>query len=170
MAKTTDKFSNVLTEEISMSAANTLTFEEVNIGLSLFDKAGILISRVEYSPYSATMQEMTAAADWIQLAFCTSNQLSNLAVTQAAVVHQVQWTTQYSGAAASGYLVHTPKIVDLSTLPGGGILITPRPWYVAMNTNGLASAGGGYVRFYFTVLQLQPQEYFELLETRSYFG
>lgn len=170
MAGGTDKYANVLTEKITMDSANTLTFEEVNIGLSLFDKAGILISRIEYQPDLATLAEMTANADSVSMAVVTSNAISNLAITQAAIVHLTSLNRVDCGTAAAGRLYQLPLAYDLSTLPGGGILITPRPWYIAMGSSGLANPGGGTIRFYFTVIKLTSENYFELLETRAYFG
>ena len=163
MAGQTDKYSNVLTEEIVMSAADTLTFEEVNVGLSLFDKAGILINRVEYQPAQGTTALMTAQGDIIQIGVTSSNSLTSLATNQAAVIHVVSLARQDFGTAAGGQLHIMPIVFDFAGLPGGGLLITPKPWYIAMKSVGLASAGTGYVRFYFTVIKLSAENYFELL-------
>lgn len=169
-AKQTDRYSNILTQSITMSGANTLTFQEVNIGISLFEKAGILISRIEYQPTMATVDLMTASSDDIIMAVTTSNQLTSLTPEQQSVIHQMDFARFDFGTAASGQFFSVPWQYDFGQLPGGGLLITPRPWYVAMQSVGLASAGSGYVRFYFTVVQLKPEEYFELLETRTFFG
>lgn len=166
----TDKYANILTQQVVMSGANTLTFQEVNIGLSLFDKAGILISRIEYEPTTATIAEMTNATDNIQLAITASNSINSLGITQASVIHRKILYRHDMGTAGTGALVDYPFVVDFASLPGGGILITPKPWYVGMTTGGLASAGTANVRFYFQVMKLTAESYFELLETRQYFG
>jgi len=170
MASGTDKYANVLTESIEMSAADTLSFEEVNIGLSLFDKAGILISRIEYHLATGVPGYMTAAADRVNMGVTASNSVTSLAVTQQAVIHTMQVQRNDFGTAASASLFVLPIVYDFSTLPGGGLMITPKPWYIAMTSSGLASAASGYIRFFFTVQKLSPQDYFELMETRAYFG
>ena len=168
--KATDRFANIITESVECSTANTLTFQEITVGLSIFDKAGILLNRIEYIPSKAMIQEMTAADDTIEMAVTTSNTITTLSVTQTQVIDKVLLNRLDLGTAASGHILEVPIVRDMSTLPGGGVLITPRPWYIALNTAGLASAGTLTIRFYFTVMKLQPAEYFELLETRTYFG
>jgi len=169
-AKKIDKYANVLTESVTLSAANTLTFEEMELGLSLFDKVGLLISRIEYEPAVGTLNEMTASGDEIRMALTTSESISNLRVDEKAVIHSMVYKRFDAGTAASGHFYRLPFVYDLSDLPGGGILITPRPLYLAGDTDGVASAAVLYVRIYFTVISLTPAEYFELLETRQYFG
>lgn len=170
MASSQDKYANILTETVTCSAANTQTFQEITVGLSIFDKAGILLNRIEYIPSINMLGEITAATDTVEMAVTSSNTLSSLSVSQAAVIDKLLLYRHDLGTAASGVVIPIPYVRDLSTLPGGGILITPKPWYIGLNTSGLASAGSMSVRFYFTVLKLQPAEYFELLETRTYFG
>ncbi|GAI82269.1 unnamed protein product, partial [marine sediment metagenome] len=165
-----DKYANVLTEKITMSAANTLTFQEVNIGLSLFDKAGILISRIEYQPTGGTIADLETTGDLIGMAVATSDNIANLGVDQAAVVTYKSLIRLDLGTAAAGWIFELPLVQDFSQLPGGGILITPKPWYIAMESGGLAAAGICTVRFFFTVVKLTAEMYFELLETRHYFG
>jgi len=170
MATSSDKYSNILTQAITMSAANTLTFQEVSIGLSLFDKAGILLSRIEYEPVGSAISEMTADADSITLAVTASNTIAALTITQQAVIHRMTLRRSDFGTAASGSYLTLPIVSDFASLPGGGLLITPKPWYVAMDTSGLNSAASGTVRFFFTVMKMTSEQYFELLETRQYFG
>jgi len=169
-SKKMDKYANVLTASLTLSAANTLSFDELKMGLSLFDKVGLLISRIEYEPSGGTLGEMTATGDEVRLAITTSDSISALDVTDQAVIHMMTYKRFDAGTAATATLYTLPFVYDLSTLPGAGILITPRPWYIAGDTDGLASAAVLNFRFYFTVIKLSPAEYFELLETRQYFG
>jgi hypothetical protein len=66
--------------------------------------------------------------------------------------------------------VQEPFVVDYTSLSGGGILVAPRPLYIGMDTIGAAAAGFCTVRLYFTIITLQASEYFELLESRRFFG
>lgn len=169
-SKTMDKFSNLMTQRITLSAANTLTFQEIELGLSIFDKVGMLLSRIEYEPSGGTMNEMTASGDELRLALTTSNQLTSLQVDEKSVIHSMVYKRFDAGTAGNANFYNLPFVHDFSQLPGGGILITPRPLYLAGDTDGVASPMVAYIRVYFTVIKLTPADYFELLETRQYFG
>jgi len=167
---TKDKYANILTQEITMSAADTLTFTEVSIGLSIFDKVGILISRIEYHPSVTTMNLMIADDDKLFHAVTTTNTLASLNAREMSILDYHTLNMQVVAAGSGVQLYETPIVRDFANLPGGGLLITPRPWYVALSSTSLGTAGVSVFRFFFTVVKLTPQDYFELLETRTYFG
>jgi len=164
--KTTDKWVNVYGQTIVMSAANTLTFSEVPIGVSLFDKAGLVIHRVEVDVYAATLADLDTDSDYFQVGLSQSNVISALAMTDNRVIDLITFRRQDGGAAANYTFVTTPIIHDLSTLPGGGLLTAPRPLYLAMTSGGMTIAGGAVVRIYYTLIPLADSDYYELLETR----
>lgn len=169
-SRTVDKYSNMMVKSISMSAANTLSFDEVDIGLSLFDKVGLQVQRIEYTINKGTLAEMTAANDTIEMALTTNDGISAITTDDRSVIHMYRLRRLDAGTAGNAVFFEQPVVFDFSSLSGGGLLITPRPLYVAMDTSGLASAGTAYLRIFFTVVKLQDSEYFELLETRHYFG
>lgn len=170
MAVGTDKYSNILTQEVECSGANTLTFEEVNIGLSLFDKVGLLISRIEYHIKANTISEMTAADDNVQGAITTTNQMSTLDPAEQAVIDKILYLRTDQGTAGDSHFHTVPMVRDFAEIAGGGLLVTPKPLYLGVTSSGLASAATVTFRLFFTILKLKPEEYFELLETRQYFG
>lgn len=165
-----DKYANVILQTCTMSAANTLTFSEVNIGLSTFDRIGMLVSRLEYMASSTTYQELTSGADIAQVGLVGSDQVTSIGSTTRGVYDKTEWTTIPHGTPASADILVFPVIKDLSGLPGGGLLIPPRPLYLAATTGGFAAAGTFYLRLYFTTIQLKDSDYFELLETYRYFN
>ena len=59
-----DKYANIIYDEVTESAANTLTFESIDVGLNLFDKIGLKISRVEYTDFRILL---AAGTDRIEL-------------------------------------------------------------------------------------------------------
>lgn len=165
-----DKFVNVLQQTITMSDANTITFQEINVGLNVFDKVGMLIHRVEVAISTASMNEMIVNGDVFRFSIVTSNLLSSITLEQPAVVDSVNLNVIPHGTPASAELFQNPIILDYNTLPGGGILITPKPLYLALDTSGFSVPGSATVRFMFTIVDLKPEEYFELLEARQFFG
>lgn len=165
-----DKFVNLMTTTITMSAANTITFQEINVGLNIFDKVGLLITRLEYDPTVATLADLDTDSDWFMAGVTSSNNLVNLTPEKAEVIDEVSIARVDAGAAANATFMFRPIIHDFSTLPGGGLLIPPKPLYSAAFSGGMTAAGICYVRLYFIIYKLNDSEYLELLETRRAFG
>lgn len=166
-----DMFPNILTRRLTLSAANTLTFDAFDIGLNLFDKAALLIQRVEYIPQATTIELMTASGDDIQMAITTSDAITSISqVAQGEVVDSLALLRMDFGTAASGEIRETVLIHDFANMKGGGLLIAPKPLFFAGMSNGLASAAVIDFRVYFVVFRLNDSAYLELLQTRSQFG
>ena len=70
------------------------------------------------------------------------------------------------GTAASGGFHVQPYTKDLSTLPGGGLIIIPNPLYGFAIGTGLASATTNYIRFYYTQIEISDAQYYELWQSR----
>lgn len=165
-----DKYSNILALDITMSAADTLTFEEVEIGVNIFDKVGLLLHRVDIEVSNATKTALTAAADFFDVALVQSNQITTLSLQERAVIDKIK--IGGLGTGANGFTtVREPWTLDYTGLPGGGLLTTPSPLWIAMDSASMAATiGFATVRMYFTLIKLKPEEYFELLEARRFFG
>lgn len=170
MAKEKDKFPNIIVKRATQSAANTITFEEIQVGLNLFDRAGLLITRVEYSPSEASLNEMTAEGDVIEMGLTNNDGLSSLLPSDEQVLDVASLQRRDFGTAASAQILERTLQRDFSTLPGGGILVPPKPLYIGIASTGLASAAVADFRIYFVVIRLESSEYLELLETRRAFG
>lgn len=165
-----DKYVNLLTQNLVMTGANTHTNAEVDIGLSLFDKVGILVQRAEYHIAGGAIAEMTTTGDYIDAGFGTNDGATAINPQVNSVIDGIRFLRMDFGTAGSGTFSMIPITRDFSDLRGGGLLITPRPWILMLDSNGLASAQSCVFRFYFAVIKLAAAEYFELLETRHYFG
>lgn len=162
-----DKYANILFDQVQESAANTLTFNEVNIGLSLFDKVGLLISRLEWYNWDTQLQ---ADSDLVQFGLSTSNQFAAPAPGVSSIItfHNVELRDY--GVAAVNFMFQTPWVDDFSTLPGGGLLITPKPLFLFTQGTNATGASLIQLRMFFTIITLKAEDYFELLETRQFFG
>lgn len=165
----TDRYANVITPRVEMSAANTLTFSEIDVGLNLFDKVGLLISRIEF--YSTRFAaEMAASGDFVRMAITASNQITTIAPQENAVIAMEEHSVVEQGTAASAVIQKEPFVQDWSQLPMNGILVSPKPLYIAANTGGFSQADTIDARIFFTIVKLKDAEYFELLESRRFFG
>lgn len=168
-AQGSDVYSNVIKKAVTMSAANTLTFEEIEIGLNLFDKVGLVIHRVAYEVGRASYLLLEGEGDDIAMAITLSNSVSSISPTERSTVDYERYQSIAYGTPANAETKKMPEIHDLSGLPGGGLLIPPKPLYLAMTSTSLASACTGTVNIYFTIKQLKDADYFELLETFRFF-
>lgn len=168
--KKRDVYVNVLAHSMTNAVADTLDFSEITVGLNLFDKVGLLVSRIEYEFDNAAMLLMTTAGDNIQMGIGSSDSIPSAVVTDTQIIDLVSLTRQDFGTAASAQDLFLPLVHDFSSLPGGGLLVPPSPLYMMVGSGGLGAAITGYIRVYFTILHLSDSEYLELLETRRVFG
>jgi len=51
-------------------------------------------------------------------------------------------------------------------MPGGGLIVPPNPLYLGIKGTGLAAAQAVSCRFWYTTIELTPDEYWELVEAR----
>lgn len=165
-----DEYSNMIEQTITQSAINTLEFEEFNVGLTMFDKVGLIINRIEYEVPDSALVEMAAASDRWTIGISADNNITSLNYSTRALIDMCELQTISTGAAAVVEHIVLPLVKDFSTLPGGGLLVAPKPLYVGLNTVNFVAVSAGTVRVYFQTLQLKAEDYFELLESRRFFG
>lgn len=164
-----DMYANIIFQTVTQASANDLVFAEIDVGLNLFDKVGLLINRVEYD-LTGLVNEMQATTDAAQMGLTASNQITSLDFSERAVIDYLELDNSIHGTAANLQTFIFPFIRDFSTMPGGGILVSPKPLYLALDSTGFASAQNVTARIYFTILKLSDADYFELLESRRFFG
>lgn len=174
MAKVTggsDQFSNLIYGATVLSAANTATWSKIDIitGSLLGAKQyGLKIARIEYHPNKTSTQEMTADGDQIVWAVALVGNLTNLGVANAEVIDSLVLTRHDFGTAGSAQFLEKPFIHDFTNLPGGGILVPADRLYVGATSTGLASATDmGGIRIFSSTVELTPQLYLELLQSRT---
>jgi hypothetical protein len=163
--KMADKFSNVARVSVTMSAAQTLTFNELNTGIAIFDKAAWIIHRIEYYFGVSTVNEMTADGDYLVVGLSTNNSITSIATTLPQVIDMVRLYRHDFGAAASGSLLVQPLVRSFEDLPGGGLIVPGDKLYLGMDTVGLANAGFCEARIRFSYMQLSQADYWELVES-----
>jgi hypothetical protein len=170
-SKKTDIFPSVISYDLTLSAANTRTFEEIRLGMNLFDKVGLIIHRLEYRLSQGSYQELVVVADNAVLALTSSDQLTSLSELQADVIDMITLEVNHVlNANGETLLIQDfPLVHDFCDMPGGGLLVPPKPLYLGANSAGFAAALTCYIRIYFTIRKLSDTDYLELLETRRVF-
>jgi len=154
-----DVYGNRAFEQVTQAAANDLTFEQIQFGVGLFQGIAMVISRVEWFPSS--IAEIVAASDRLEMALTNRDDLSDLSPTNQNVLVKAC----LAGAAIPAVMHKDPVISDLSTLPGGGLIIPANPLYMAVKTAGYAAAATINAIIYFVFRQLADSEYIELIQT-----
>jgi hypothetical protein len=162
-----DTFANLAFLTVTETAANTLTFAQLQIASNLMDKKyALVINRAEYlTSVAATVFDTTG--DYINIALVVSNKLTTIAdLSQPEVLDMVQFMRTDYGTAATSITQQFPIVKDFTNLPGGGILVPADRLYLAAKGTGLASASVSYVRMYYTVKEITVNDYWELIEAR----
>lgn len=157
MGKAKDAFVNTAYGTVTESAAGALTFSEIQTNISIFEKIAWVISRIEWYLPPATIALIIGAPDLWHMALTASNNLTALALNAAAVIDLYEW-----GAGSTN--LGQPLVRDFSSLPGGGKIVAPRPLYVALLGDSMASAGSVQCRINFTSKIMTDAEYIELID------
>lgn len=160
-----DKFANIAAISVTESASNTQTSAKFAFPFSIMDKVGLIISRIEYWLSSPSLMDTTT--DSIFMGLITASSVSDLAVmSDPLIVDTTKYQRQDYGTAASGMIFQAPYVKDFSSLPGGGLLVAPNPLYAAIKGSGCSAATSFWLKLFYTYMELQPDEYWQLVESR----
>jgi hypothetical protein len=161
-----DVFANYAIISVTESAANTLTFKKLETGISLTEKVAWVVNRIEYIIGNWTSVLFTTTADSITFGLSLSNAFVSPEMTENTIVDYNQILVDIYGAATNAQYHQMPIVKDLSTLPGGGVLVPPAPLYLFAKSTGLAVAETITARLHYTLRTLKVDEYWELVEAR----
>lgn len=167
MAKSSlkDVYGNRAFEDLTMSAANTITFEQIQFGVGLFQGVAMVLSRVEFYPTIGSWNELVATTDALYMAITNRDDLTNLDPANQNVLVLKQLFVTMVGAVVGIQIDQSPLVCDMSTLPGGGLIVPANPLYFALHSAGFAAAAQVRTILYFTFRQLADSEYVELIQT-----
>lgn len=163
MKESKDKFANKFYGSVTESAANTLSFAEIPTNVDVFAKSAWVLHRLEWYIPEAVWDLLVASADSVQIALTSSRQISTLKLDNSAVIDLLE-LMEVTWNATSILISQNPIIRDFTGLPGGGLIIAPRPLYIAVKGTSLTAAVDAELRGYFTRLDLTADEYIELVD------
>ena len=166
-----DKYVNLAAVDLTMSAANALTFQQLMTGISIFERMAWEIYCVEYHVFAAVAEEMTATLDAITVGLSRSDTAATIIYTDPALIDYYAISHIFTGftPATSHFFpgVITRSFVEMY---GGPLIVLPNPLYAYMTTAGLASAGQMRCRIFFKSIQMTPSDYVELIEASRIVG
>lgn len=168
-SKSLDKYANFAAVTVQESAANTLTLVRINFPFSIADRVGLIINRLEYRHNS--LGQLLASGAFTYMALVAAPSIVD--ITNEADPAIVDWAA-YNYVANPAATAHTyfeiPLVRDLSTLPGGGILVAPNPLFFAIKSVSALAACSAWLRMYYTYVQMSDADYFQLIESRRIIG
>ena len=163
-----DDFANIMSGSLTQSAVDTLTFSSrLEFGYSLSDNVGLVIHRIDYSFQQGFLKLLLDDSDRVVFGLVTSDQISSLVMYGSNVVDIGEVGLLKYGAAASGWLQELNPTAkhDYSDLPGGGLLVSPNPLFMAVHGVSIASVAVISYRIFYTAVTLNDRGFRELWET-----
>lgn len=161
--KLTDEYANKFYGQVVESAANTLTFEQIQVNMSFRERVGFILHRLEWYPSLASMILLVDAVDEIKMALVASQNISSLGLDNPAVIDSL--TLNKHVATAVGFeLYDRPFIRDFSMLPGGGMLIIPNTLFLAAQGTSLTAASSIECRAFYTPIDLDDTSYADIID------
>jgi hypothetical protein len=158
-----DNFANVAFGSVTMSAANTLTFSQIQLAVGLFQGIALLLHRIWWYPTDTACREIVAATDELIMALTSSNRLVEILNSADPAILS---NKAIVGIAAGTERQEIPIISDFTMLPGGGKLISANPIYLGAVTGGFGAAATVRARLEFTFVELADRDYLELIQSQ----
>lgn len=163
MAKVKDQYANIGLVTTTMSAANTLTFGTIQMAAGMFQGIAMVIHRVLWWPYTATLRELVAATDSLQMAITNTNRITTIAdATDPAIVAMKRLVA----IAVPVATYELPLVSDFTALPGGGKITAANPLYLGVASGGFAVAGIVAAQLEFSFVELSDADYLEVLQAQ----
>jgi len=151
----------VFTAEVVQVAANSMTWAEMNFGMTLRDRVGLVIDELYWYPAKAMIGEMTTTGDYFAAAISQSDSPASLSIDDRRIISIQEWVRLDFGTAAGGQLVHLPK--KLSFAPP--LITLPNRLFIGLVSAGLASAGTMRLRMHFRTVPIsEARQLMEILE------
>lgn len=154
---------------VTETAANTLTYEKLETGLSIYDHIGWVIQRAEMIPANGDYALFNTAGDGLVVSLLMSNALTAAQLLPENPALYMQWGLVRVdwGTAAAADIVETCYVKDYTGLEGGGMLVLPNPLYVGVYGVGLSGAATVTLKLWYKAIELSDQDYFNLVQSRQ---
>lgn len=163
-ANRSDMYANKFFGSVTETAVDTLTFNEIPTNVNVMSKEAWILHRLEWYLTPGDIGQFNADADSLKLALTSSSNMDDLTLDNPGVIDLLETTINAVGAAADFERVDMPLIRDFSSLPGMGLIITPRPLFIAAVGSNLTNPTSPQVRGFFTRIELTPDEYIEMVD------
>jgi len=163
--KKLDSYANIAAILALEAAAGTANYAKFAFPFSIMDKMALVIQRVEY--WFGDLSPLNSSTDFVLAGLSASNTVSDLNLqNDPLVIDSAKVVRNDLGTAASGNYSMLPYIKDFTSLAGGGILVAPSPLYGFVKSNGAGGVMGAWIKMFYTYMELNTDEYWQLVESR----
>jgi hypothetical protein len=160
-----DIYANIAAVNVVEAAAGTAAYTKFAFPFSIMDKMALIINRIEY--VFSSLAQLNTSGDYVLMGLTVASGVASLLALNDPLILDTHRVDRYDmGTAASGVYRDSPVIRDFSDLPGGGLLVAPNPLYGAIISVGSSGVMGGWVRMYYTYMEMATDEYWQLVESR----
>jgi len=162
-----DNYANIMSGEVTESAAGTLTFLEMLTGAGFGSGRGFIVDEIDYFVSKATLALMTTGGDSVQFGITLSSGVTDLEdFSDNRILHSASYTRKDMGTAASATYEQSPFVYQF--FPP---MIHGQPkMYLGIQAAGLASAAIMRTRIMWRYTDLTPQAIMEIAETFNIVG
>lgn len=164
-----DVFVNQAYLKVIESSANTLTFNQLLTNVSIHEKVGWVISRIDYE-FLMAPANFAAEGDGIKFGISVSDQLAAVSQEYSGVLDYNSFYRRDYGTAASTIIDKNPRTKSFADLPGGGLLVPPNPLFIFVEGVALTSPITVEARMFYTQRSLKVEDFWELVEMRRMIG
>ena len=164
MAVKKDLYDQFMVMSVVQDVALALVFGRVALGMSLFDYAGLIISRIEYDFGRTVIGSLASNADFSEIAITGSDKIADLDIGRPEVYDRVAINIGTSGVPAVVFPIEKPMVHDFSNMQGGGLLIPAQDLFIASLNGGYTAGGTASARVYYRVKELSAADFIELVQ------
>jgi len=165
-----DRFANIASAQVTESAINTLTFVEVQFGVSIGQRRGLIIDQIDYFITPGSFQgNWLTSSDNTLMAWVTRNDIPTLIdnFNDNRVLHmmsaQIHVLTAVGGTFIFSPFTHQ-FFPPLIVAPRAGSL------FLAIQSTSQINVVGVQSRMYFRFIDLDKEDYLELAEAFDLVG
>lgn len=162
-------YTSVALFDVIETAANTLIFERLESGTSIYDKVAWIIERIELAHRFENIIGLAAAGDGVVCGLTLSNQIvaADFSIDNPAIIWAQSFQTGNGVAAQDGFFHPLNFNYDYTGLSGGGIMILPQPLYFGVVGVAASNVCGFTCKLYYHAIELQDADYFSLVQSRQ---
>ena len=157
-----DRFANVFAAEVVLSAANTLTWAELNFGIQLRDRIGVVIDELLVWWSTAGISRMTTTGDSISIALSVSDQPTDFSTGDRRILYTTDIVRLDLGTAAGGVVIVEPTKQSFHP----PLIVLPNRLFFGGSSVGLADPITLRMRLHFRTVSIsQDRQLLEILES-----
>lgn len=162
-----DQYENIATIAVSESAPGTVTYGELQTGLGLRTKQGMVIDAIHYFIEASVINLMLDESDSINFGITISTGVTNLLLSgDRRIIHSGQLGQANSGAPASAQVLLSPFVFEFMH----GIPIAEASIFLGGQGISLASAVSITCRIFFRYVDLTDREILEIAQNFQLVG